>query len=243
MERNTESNWLPPWTRLEHQGRYDFAASFVRGKHVVDCACGAGIGSALFAETALQVWAIDSSAQAVAEAQAACHRANLQIAVGDATRIDLPDHSADVFVSLETIEHLENDAALIDEAFRILKPGGIFICSTPNREMTNPGTSLHDKPWNPFHIREYTRDEFRARVERRFEMEGVYGQNPAGKWRVALGKQLASIIGTSLVVKLNKLLKCRWFLQSVPEHHAVRLATTDLDYEFYVLVGRVPIPK
>jgi SAM-dependent methyltransferase len=32
----------------------------------------------------------------------------------------------------ETIEHLENFRALLREAFRVLRPGGIFVLSTPN---------------------------------------------------------------------------------------------------------------
>jgi SAM-dependent methyltransferase len=243
VERNSKQEWLPPWTRLEHEARYEFASRFVSGKHVVDCACGAGIGSTLFAATASEVLAIDSSPDAVAEAMEANSHANLQITMGDATKIDVPDDSVDVFISLETIEHIERDSALVDEAFRVLKPGGIFICSTPNREMTNPGTSLKDKPWNPFHVREYNLEEFRACLEHRFKIEGVYGQNPQSKSRVALAMRLASMIGTGLVVKINKLLKCRWFVWPTPEHHAVRPVAIDRDYEFYVLIGRVPTPK
>ncbi len=244
VERNSKEEWLPPWTRLEHEARYAFAATFVAGKCVVDCACGSGIGSMLFASSgAADVRAIDSSEDAVRQAQASKTLPNLHVSKGDATYLDLPDNFADVFISLETIEHLENDAAVVDEAFRVLKPGGLFICSTPNRDMTNPGTSITDKPWNQFHVREYDATEFRACVERKFLIEDVCGQNPAGKWRVALGKKAASVIGTGLVVKFNKLLKCRWFVFPAPEHHAVRSISANKDYEFYVIVGRVPQVK
>jgi len=42
------------------------------------------------------------------------------------------DHSFDMVVSQELIEHLENPAALINEVSRILKRGGVFVMSTPN---------------------------------------------------------------------------------------------------------------
>lgn len=243
MERNSSSSWLPPWTKLEHQARYDFAAQFVPGKKVVDCACGSGIGSRLFAQTATEVYAVDSSSDAVSEAIASVQISNLHVSQGDATHLDLPDNFADCFISLETIEHLQNDAALIEEAYRVLKPGGLFICSTPNREITNPGTSIHEKPWNPFHVREYDPTEFRAALERRLEIVGIHGQNPSSRARVKVGKQFASIVGTAFVVKLNKLLKCRWFLLPSPAHHAVRPAEARLDYEFYILIGQVPATK
>ncbi len=240
-ERNSEGAWLPPWTKLEHQARYDFVAPFVSGKRVVDCACGAGIGSVLFAANgALEVRAIDSSADAVDEARKADPRSNLQITRGDATNTGLSDGFADVFISLETIEHIKEDAAFIEEIFRVLKPGGMLICSTPNREITNPGASMEDAPWNPHHVREYNLPELRARLESRFEIQGVYGQNPVPAGRARLMRMLAQKVGTAWAIKLNKLLKCRWFLMPSPEHHAVRPVLSHLEYEFYVVVGRRP---
>jgi SAM-dependent methyltransferase len=241
VERNSNRDWLPPWTRLEHEARYDFAARFVSEKRVIDCACGTGIGAVLFASKgALEVRAIDSSADAVAEARKAGSQSNLQIALGDATRTGLPDGYADLFISLETIEHVEDDVAFIEEAFRVLKPGGIFICSTPNREITNPGTTLADAPWNPYHIREYNLDEFRARLESRFEIQGVYGQNPVHPRYVRVIRLLAEGTRPAWAIKMNKLLKCRWFLLPSPEHHAVRPVLNDTPFEFYVLVCRRP---
>jgi len=44
------------------------------------------------------------------------------------------DNSFDVIVSAEVIEHLENPRAVIREWFRLLRPGGKLIFSTPNNE-------------------------------------------------------------------------------------------------------------
>lgn len=45
----------------------------------------------------------------------------------------LPDASAEVVVSIETIEHLENPRALMRELARLAKPGGLIVVTTPNQ--------------------------------------------------------------------------------------------------------------
>jgi 2-polyprenyl-3-methyl-5-hydroxy-6-metoxy-1,4-benzoquinol methylase len=47
--------------------------------------------------------------------------------------ISLPDGYADVVLSLETIEHVENPRSLYRELTRLLKPGGLLVVSTPNQ--------------------------------------------------------------------------------------------------------------
>jgi SAM-dependent methyltransferase len=51
----------------------------------------------------------------------------------DSARIDLPDGYADVVCSLETIEHVENERALMRELVRLAKPGGLIVVTTPNQ--------------------------------------------------------------------------------------------------------------
>jgi 2-polyprenyl-3-methyl-5-hydroxy-6-metoxy-1,4-benzoquinol methylase len=48
--------------------------------------------------------------------------------------LKIEDNSFDVIVSIETIEHLENPRFTVREWFRLLKPGGTLLFSTPNNE-------------------------------------------------------------------------------------------------------------
>lgn len=76
----------------------------------------------------------------------------------------------DFVLSFQVIEHVERDLELIREVKRVLRPGGKFIVTTPNARM-----SLTRNPW---HIREYTADEFRNILECEFsrvEALGVFG--------------------------------------------------------------------
>jgi len=52
----------------------------------------------------------------------------------DFNKDNLPfdDNSIDLATAFEVLEHLWNKDHFLEEVYRILKPGGYFICSTPN---------------------------------------------------------------------------------------------------------------
>jgi SAM-dependent methyltransferase len=57
--------------------------------------------------------------------------------------IPVSDDSADVVISLETIEHLENPRSFMREMVRITKPGGWLLVTTPNqRSLVSLGALL-----------------------------------------------------------------------------------------------------
>jgi len=180
MERLSLSQWTPPWIRHEHVARYRWACELTKGCRVLEAACGTGYGSLMLVEQgeAAKVDAFDISPEALDEASRRNgHHGTLRFAQGDAMRLPVPDHSYDLYISFETIEHLTDDQAYLLEARRVLAQGGAFVCSTPNRDVIRPGTGLGDRPLNPFHLREYSFEEFRHLLEGCFAQIEWYGQN------------------------------------------------------------------
>ena len=67
----------------------------------------------------------------------------------EANHIPLAAESFDTVLSTQAIEHVEDHQGLVNEAFRLLKPGGVFILSGP---MYWP---LHEEPHDFFRFTKY----------------------------------------------------------------------------------------
>lgn len=191
-----QGGWTPPWIRHEHLGRYEWACTLIGGCRVIDAACGTGYGAQMMAQRgAVRVDGFDVSAEAVRQARSSYPETDiLRFAVADVTRLPVPDDSYDAYVCFETIEHVGDDHALLTEAARVLRPGGKLICSTPNRDLLDPGTSIDDRPFNPFHVREYTPGEFDSLLREHFQTVSRFGQTCYGR---RYGK-LLDAVGRSL---------------------------------------------
>lgn len=158
-------------TFWEHVYRYRFAAQFVRGRRVLDIACGEGYGTAALASAgAAHVIGVDVDESACAHARDKYH---VDARAGSAKQIPLPDGAVDVVVSFETIEHVENPDGFLDECRRVLAAGGRLIVSTPNRDVFHQAGRYND-----FHRSEMTVEEFQRAVGRRFDRSVYYSQMP-----------------------------------------------------------------
>lgn len=239
QERVTSETWLPPWTLAEHEARYRFAADYVRGQTVVDCACGNGMGAKVFLEHLPgRLYGFDADSSAVVTASQECCDSRASFACTEATSLPLEQASCDVFISLETIEHVQDDVSFIREVARVLRPGGLFVVSTPNRLVTNPGATISDKPWNPFHVREYTPADIHHLLQGYFETICECGQNPVSRVRMQLERCIGQWLHLKVPVLLNQLWKCRWFLFPGKKLHSVQVCCGTRDYEYLVFVCR-----
>lgn len=116
------------------------------GLRVADVGCGGGIYSrAWLALGAREVVGVDSSPNMISAASENCSDlSSVSFQVGDATSTGLTESSVDVVFQRALIHHLTDIHPCLEEAIRILKPGGKVIIQdrTPD-DIALPGSSEH----------------------------------------------------------------------------------------------------
>lgn len=170
----------------EHLHRYLFTEQLVAGKKVLDLGSGEGYGCNLLAKRAATVLGIELDPLAVAHSRNQYDRPNLEFVEGSILRLDaVADTSMDVVVCFEVIEHISDQDRLLGEVARVLRPDGIFVVSTPDREVYNQSLGFA----NPYHLKELDRPEFSALLATHFDHVRMYGQ------RAVVGSLLVPLDG------------------------------------------------
>lgn len=161
---------------MEHYQRYLSVRNLVRGKVVLDAACGEGYGSNIMASAAQSVTGLDIDGSTIERAKANYgQRDNLHFLQGSIEKIPLQDDSVDVVVSFETIEHVSEQIqqAFLEEIARVLKKDGTLIMSTPNKKIYSD--LFHYK--NEFHVKEFYHNEFLAFLHEKFRYVELFNQS------------------------------------------------------------------
>jgi len=171
--------------RLEHYHRYAIALDVVKEKDVLDVACGEGYGSSIMADVARSVVGVDISVDAVQHATATYTKPNLTFRQGSATALGFADASFDVVVSFETIEHLAEQAQMLAEIRRVLRPDGLLVISSPNRPIYSEESGEH----NEFHVKELDFKEFDELLKTQFQSIQYFGQ------RILMGSVIQPLEG------------------------------------------------
>jgi len=154
--------------------RYRFAKPLVQDAVVLDAGCGCGYGAHYLATNcAKRVIGIDVAPEAIEYARCHYTAENLAFAMSNVATLAFPSEVLDAVVCLEVFEHVADGERLLAESRRVLKPSGRIIVSTPNQHVFSPGRS---EPINPWHVREYSRDEFVSLLASYFEDVQLWGQ-------------------------------------------------------------------
>ncbi len=108
---------------------------------------------------AKQVYAVDVSEEIT---KSLTRPPNFQLMLSDGSSVPLPQSSVDVAYSNQLMEHLHPDDAYeqLQNIYKALIPGGVYVCITPNR-LSGPHdiSGYFDKVATGFHLKEYTTRE------------------------------------------------------------------------------------
>ncbi len=118
-------------------------------RDVLEAGSGEGYGANMIADVANSVIGVDYDTSAVEHVRSRYPRVDMR--QGNLAELPIDDESVDVVINFQVIEHLWDQLQFLRECFRVLRPGGELLISTPNRITFSPG---RDTPLNPFHTRE-----------------------------------------------------------------------------------------
>ena len=165
------------WFR-RHLVVYRWIGARVGGRRVVDLACGEGYGSAVLGRTAASVVGVDANPEAFEHAQLKYAGPKLRF---ERDMIELWEGDVDCVVFLQTIEHVQDPDAVLGRLRTLVGDDGVAYISTPNVLTLAPAGA--ERSGNPWHVREYRAEEYRALCERHFGSVELLGLFHARKLR------------------------------------------------------------
>ncbi len=147
-----------------HFRRYETAARYVKGKRVLDIACGAGYGSRMLRLAgAITVVGVDICPETVQYARKHYQESNMEFVCADAEQFEWSEQF-DVIVSFETIEHVPHPDKFLERVRRLLVGDGIFLLSVPL------GETRH---FDPYHLHAFSQEEVFALLDKtKFLVDG-----------------------------------------------------------------------
>jgi SAM-dependent methyltransferase len=162
-----------------HLAVYEWIGARVHGRRVVDLACGEGYGSGVLGRTAASVIGVDANPEAFEHARA---KYTSETVAFERDMVETWAGDVDCVVFLQTIEHVQDPDAVLEHVRRLIGAAGVAYVSTPNVLTLAPKGA--ERSGNPWHIREYEPDEYRALCRRHFGSVDMLGLHHARMLRV-----------------------------------------------------------
>jgi len=97
---------------------------------LLDAGCGTGWFSKYAVDLGAEVTSLDLGPNLLAEVSKKCMST---LVVGSILDLPFADNTFDVVVSSEVIEHVPNPIKAIEELYRVTKPSGTLVVTTPNK--------------------------------------------------------------------------------------------------------------
>ena len=214
---------------LIHQ-RVKFLSRFLQPHTTfLEIGCGSGHLTSKVADSVAKVVAVDVSE---AITQTLTLPKNVDLLISDGVNIPVPESSIDVAYSHQLIEHLHPDDAAdqLRSVYRALKPGGVYVCVTPNRLCGPHDISKYfDEVATGFHLKEYSVSELHTL----FHQAGFNHLSLYKIYRQSQIFQLPLVLGLTKLFKVSELM-----LEQLPFPLRRRVANSPLFFRSITMVGK-----
>ena len=149
------------WYKARREIIFDWVQRILRvntNARVMDIGCGTGFNVAYLNKLGYKnITGFDFSADALGY----CRARNLtNLICGNAYHLPLSLASFDVILTLDILEHMQDDEQTLREIFRVLKPGGMLVIFVPAYQFL---WSFQDEISH--HVRRYTANELSTKVQ------------------------------------------------------------------------------
>jgi 2-polyprenyl-3-methyl-5-hydroxy-6-metoxy-1,4-benzoquinol methylase len=163
---------------LMHLKTYEYASALAEGRNVLDWGCNNGWGLPILARTAQRVGGLDTNEDRVKEARERYPEYAKNIWLYDGQNIPFTERDWDVVISNQVIEHVPDVASYVKGILSGLSDEGVVLFGTPNREIRlDEGM----KPWNEYHVTEFTAEQLSNVLKEHFRYVEVYGLQSEGE--------------------------------------------------------------
>ena len=129
------------------------ALHLVPAIEIADLGAGEGLLSQLLAKRAKQIWCIDNSPRMIEVGSELAKKndlSNLTYKLGDIEAVPLPNHSVDLAILSQALHHAQHPMKAVEEAFRILRPGGSVLILDLNEHTFEKARELYADVWLGF---------------------------------------------------------------------------------------------
>lgn len=150
--------------------RYKFIAKHLSGT-TLEVGCGRGYGIELVENQVDTYIGIDLIRDFLLDASKNFPTNNFIESRG--SQLPFPDDIFNSIISLEVIEHIDDDIGFLKELKRLLSKNGILALSTPNKNFASGNSN---KPLDRFHVREYLPSQFNDLLKENFSSVLLFGQ-------------------------------------------------------------------
>lgn len=152
------SRLLAPWLSREIAAQLPQAPK--QNLKVLDIGCGAGLTTNRLAEAGFRMTGLDQSDPSLQIARGGDSTGAVRYLTGNAYQLPFPEESFDAVMAMDFLEHVEDPAAVIAEAARVLKPGGRFYFHTFNKNPLSWLVAIKAVEWliknTPRHLHVYS---------------------------------------------------------------------------------------